>query len=242
MSSVLITGANRGLGLEFTRQYLKDGWEVHAFCRRPDKAAELGAMVADSRGNIHLRQMDIGNKEQIEAAAKELKNLPIDLLINNAGIADGYGRGVYEMKEDPDIQNYDFAFWEEMMRINTLAPAKIIGAFLENIRAGGQKKIASLSSGLGSITNLAWAGKYGYCASKAGLNMVSKGLAEWLKSENIIVKNSIYLLHPSPDGLKMLVQNELLLISTQFRKLSRLNLKKLKVCLSSNPMIKKNIL
>ena len=187
MSSVLITGANRGLGLEFTRQYLKDGWEVHAFCRQPDKAAELRAMVADSRGNIHLRQMDIGNKEQIEAAAKELKNLPIDLLINNAGIADGYGRGVYEMKEDPDIQNYDFAFWEEMMRINTLAPAKIIGAFLENIRAGGQKKIASLSSGLGSITNLAWAGKYGYCASKAGLNMVSKGLAEWLKPENIMV-------------------------------------------------------
>ena len=187
MSSVLITGANRGLGLEFTRQYLKDGWEVHAFCRQPDKAAELGAMVADNRGNIHLREMDIGNKEQIEAAAKELKNLPIDLLINNAGIADGYGRGVYEMKEDPDIQNYDFAFWEEMMRINTLAPAKIIGAFLENIRAGGQKKIASLSSGLGSITNLAWAGKYGYCASKAGLNMVSKGLAEWLKPENIMV-------------------------------------------------------
>ena len=187
MSSVLITGANRGLGLEFTRQYLKDGWEVHAFCRQPDKAAELRAMVADSRGNIHLREMDIGNKEQIEAAAKELKNLPIDLLINNAGIADGYGRGVYEMKEDPDIQNYDFVFWEEMMRINTLAPAKIIGAFLENIRAGGQKKIASLSSGLGSITNLAWAGKYGYCASKAGLNMVSKGLAEWLKPENIMV-------------------------------------------------------
>mgnify|MGYP001318370003 FL=1 len=187
MSSVIITGANRGLGLEFTRQYLKDGWEVHAFCRQPDKAAELGEMVADSRGNIHLRQMDIGNKEQIEAAAKELKNLPIDLLINNAGIADGYGRGVYELKEDPDIQNYDFAFWEEMMRINTLAPAKIIGAFLENIRAGGQKKIASLSSGLGSITNLAWAGKYGYCASKAGLNMVSKGLAEWLKPENIMV-------------------------------------------------------
>ena len=187
MPSVLITGANRGLGLEFTRQYLKDGWEVHAFCRQPDKAAELGAMVAESRGNIQLREMDIGNKEQIEAAAKELKGLPIDLLINNAGIADGYGRGVYEMKEDPDIQNYDFAFWEEMMRINTLAPAKIIGAFLENIRAGGQKKIASLSSGLGSITNLAWAGKYGYCASKAGLNMVSKGLAEWLKPENIMV-------------------------------------------------------
>ena len=61
MSSVLITGANRGLGLEFTRQYLKDGWEVYAFCRQPEKAAELSAMVADSRGHIHLREMDIGN-------------------------------------------------------------------------------------------------------------------------------------------------------------------------------------
>ena len=122
-----------------------------------------------------------------ERTAAELAGQPIDLLINNAGIADGYGHGVYELKDDPDIRNYDFSFWNEMMRINTLAPAKIIGAFLENIRAGGQKKIASLSSGLGSITNLAWAGKYGYCASKAGLNMVSKGLAEWLKPENIMV-------------------------------------------------------
>ena len=88
MSSVLITGANRGLGLEFARQYLNDGWEVHAFCRQPDKAAELGEIVTHKNGKLHLRQMDIDNENEIEAAANELKNQPLDLLINNAGIAD----------------------------------------------------------------------------------------------------------------------------------------------------------
>ena len=131
--------------------------------------------------------MDIGDEKQITTVAADLEGHPLDLLINNAGIADGYGHGVYELKDDPDIRNYDFDFWEEMLKINTLAPAKVIGALLENIKAGEQKKIASLSSGLGSITNLAWAGKYGYCSSKAGLNIVCKGLAEWLKLESVIV-------------------------------------------------------
>lgn len=187
MPSVLITGANRGLGLEFTRQYLNDNWEVHACCRQPEKATELLVTATDYPGNLCLRGMDVGDEAQISAVASDLKGHPLDLLINNAGIADGYGHGVYEMKDDPDIRKYDFAFWEEMMRINTVAPAKVIGALLENIKAGNQKKIASLSSGVASITNLAWAGKYGYCSSKAGLNMVSRGLAEWLKSENVIV-------------------------------------------------------
>ena len=187
MPSVLITGSNRGLGLEFARQYLTDGWEVHACCRQPEKATELSASGTDYPGNLHLRGMDIGDEKQIATVAADLKGHPLDLLINNAGIADGYGHGVYELKDDPDIRNYNFVFWEEMMRINTLAPAKVIGALLENIKAGEQKKIASLSSGVGSITNLSWAGKYGYCSSKAGLNMVSRGLAEWLKLEGVIV-------------------------------------------------------
>ena len=187
MPSVLITGTNRGIGLEFTRQYLLDGWEVHACCRVPHKATKLAATGAECSGTLHLHTMDIDEQDQVERTAAELAGQPIDLLINNAGIADGYGHGVYELKDDPDIRNYDFSFWNEMMRINTIAPARVIGAFVENIKMSSQKKIANLSSGVGSITNLAWAGKYGYCSSKAGLNMVTRGLAEWLKSENVIV-------------------------------------------------------
>lgn len=187
MPSLLITGANRGLGLEFTRQYLADGWTVHACCRNPGSADQLIAAGAVGAGWLHLHRLDIGEPEQIAAVASDLDGQLLDMLINNAGIADGYGHGVYEKKDDPDIRNYDFDYWEEMMRINTIAPARVIGAFLDNIKAGEHKKIASLTSGLGSITNLAWAGKYGYCTSKAGLNMLSKGMAEWLRDDGIIV-------------------------------------------------------
>ena len=80
MSSVLITGANRGLGLEFTRQYLNDGWEVHAFCRQPDKAAELGEIVTHKNGKLHLRQMDIDNENEIK---KDLMIASPDRVGNN---------------------------------------------------------------------------------------------------------------------------------------------------------------
>lgn len=187
MPTILITGANRGIGLEFCRQYLADGWEVHACCRNPGGADELMSSGAGASGELHLHKMDVGEPEQIEAIATVLKGQPLDVLLNNAGIADGYGHGVYESKDDPDIRNYDFDFWEEMLRINTIAPARVTGAFLENIKLGDQKKIINISSGVGSITNIAWAGKYGYCSSKAGLNMATKGMSEWLKPEDIII-------------------------------------------------------
>jgi len=187
MPVTLITGANRGLGLEFCRQYLRDGWEVHACCRNPGQANDLIAAGAGGSGQLHIHGMNIGDPDQIEAVAKDLEGRPLDVLLNNAGIADGYGHGVYEGKSDPDIRNYDFDFWEELLRINTIAPARVIASFLDHVKAGAQKKIINISSGLGSITNNAWAGKYGYCSSKAGLNMATKGLSEWLKPEGIII-------------------------------------------------------
>ena len=187
MRSILVTGANRGLGLEFCRQYLAEGWVVYACCRMPAKAADLLAAGTSGTGYLHIHRMDIGELDQIEAVSQILEGQPIDVLLNNAGIADGYGHGVYEGKDDPDIRNYNFEFWEEMLRINTIAPARVTGAFLENVKAGRQKKIINISSGVGSITNIEWAGKYGYCSSKAALNMVTRGMSEWLKPHGITI-------------------------------------------------------
>lgn len=186
MPSALITGTNRGIGLEFVQQYLADDWEIYACCRNPAQATEL-VRIGEKKGLLHLHKLDVRNGDEIDTLSSILADVPIDLLINNAGIADGYGQGIYEQKIDPDIRNYDFEFWKEMMLVNTIAPARVVSAFFQNIVLGKRKIVANLSSGLGSISNLQWPGKYGYCSSKAGLNMVSKGLAEWLKPNNIIV-------------------------------------------------------
>ena len=187
MPSILITGANRGLGLEFCRQYLAEGWLVHACCRKPANANDLIAAGAIGTGQLHIHVMDVGEPEQVEAVAHVLDGRPLDVLLNNAGIADGYGHGAYEKKDDPDIRNYDFDLWAELLRINTIAPTRVAGAFLDNIKVGDQKKIVNISSGLGSITNLSGAGKYGYCSSKAALNMATRGLSEWLKPQGVII-------------------------------------------------------
>ena len=99
MPSILITGANRGLGLEFCRQYLAEGWLVHACCRTPATAHDLIAAGATGTGQLHMHVMDVGEPEQIEAVAHALDGQPLDVLLNNAGIADGYGHGAYEKKK-----------------------------------------------------------------------------------------------------------------------------------------------
>ena len=86
MPTVLVTGANRGLGLEFTRQYAADGWQVFAGCRAPDDAKELQKLAADSAGRIHVIPIDVTDTGSVRAAARALAGQPIDLLLNNAGV------------------------------------------------------------------------------------------------------------------------------------------------------------
>lgn len=173
MSTVLVTGANRGLGLEFARQYSEAGWVVHACCR--SASPELEA-VAAAHPDTQIHSLDVADHSAVEALAAELAGQAVDVLINNAGIygavsfADG---GV----EHQAFGNTDYADWERVLRVNLLGPMKMIESFIDNVAASEQKKIVSLSSMLGSMGLNDIGGMYAYRTSKAALNMLMHSLA-----------------------------------------------------------------
>ena len=164
MPSVFITGANRGLGLEFVRQYAADGWRVFAVCRDPSHAAELAAL----KGDIRVEALDVGDFEAIENLARKFPNEPIDVLINNAGI---YGAGPQNLK------SLDSETWIETLRINCMAPIYISRALVENVAKSAQKIMVAITSKMGSIDNNTSGGAYIYRSSKAALNAAVKSLA-----------------------------------------------------------------
>ncbi|MBM3511647.1 MAG: SDR family oxidoreductase [Alphaproteobacteria bacterium] len=181
MPSVFITGANRGLGLEFARQYAEAGWQVLAACRAPAAAKALAAIADRSAGRVTLHPLEVSRFEQIDTLASALRGQPIDVLINNAGIGwpprppnDGFGRTDYEE-------------WTTVMRVNVLAPMKLCEALVENVAASQHKVVAMISSRLGSIELAASTGNdHVYRSSKAALNMVTKMLAGYLDGRAIV--------------------------------------------------------
>ena len=179
MPSVLITGANRGLGLEFTRQYAADGWRVFAACRDPAGARDLAAV----EGDVSAETLDVDDGPQVAALANKLSGQPIDVLINNAGI---YG------PKDVTRDTVDYDAWGQVFRTNTMSPLAMSAAFAANVAQGGQKKIITLSSIMGSIAENDSSGDFIYRSSKAAVNAVMKSLAGDLKSERITVA----VLHP----------------------------------------------
>ena len=162
MPTVLITGAGRGLGLEFAKQYADDGWTVHAACRDPEAAALRG--LGDG---VRLARLDVTSAEQVAELADDLRGEAIDLLLNNAGI---YGPRTYPLAQ------IDYAAWAEVLRVNTLAPLRVAAAFAEHVAASGQKRMAFVSSRMGSIEQNSGGG-YIYRSSKAALNAAVKSLA-----------------------------------------------------------------
>lgn len=179
MPSVLITGANRGLGLEFTRQYAADGWRVFAACRDPAGARDLAAV----EGDVSAETLDVDDGPQVAALANKLSGQPIDVLINNAGI---YG------PKDVTRDTVVYDAWGQVFRTNTMSPLAVSAAFAANVAQGGQKKIITLSSIMGSIAENDSSGDFIYRSSKAAVNAVMKSLAGDLKSEGITVA----VLHP----------------------------------------------
>jgi NAD(P)-dependent dehydrogenase (short-subunit alcohol dehydrogenase family) len=168
MPSALITGANRGLGLEFARQYLADGWQVFATCRDPASASALRPLAENSEGKLRILAMDITDPVSIHAAATEIDGEAIDLLLNNAGIIG---------PREQTIGNMDYNAWAKVLAVNTMGPMRISEAFVEHVARSDCKLIVTLTSGMGSITDNTSGGSIVYRSSKAAVNMVTRSLA-----------------------------------------------------------------
>jgi len=173
MPTVLITGAGRGLGFEFAKQYAADGWKVIATVREPAAGAKLSAL--GKTVEVHLA--DVTDRAAIARLAKDLRGAAIDVLICNAGI--------YGPKGQPFGQT-DYAAWEQVMRVNVMAPMAVVEALVDNVAASAQKRIVMMSSGLGSIARND-GGDPIYRSSKTALNQVMRTLSAELKDRGITV-------------------------------------------------------
>ncbi|MCB9947683.1 MAG: SDR family oxidoreductase [Rhodospirillaceae bacterium] len=179
MPSVLITGSGRGIGVELARQYAAADWTVYATLRNTDRAAALLAI----QGDVKVLELDVADPESITTLAGRMAGTPIDLLINNAGIYGPRGLG---------LGGLSYGDWEQVLAVNTLGPVRMVEAFLEHLRAGEQKKIAAITSKMGSIAENTSGANYIYRSSKAALNATMKSVALDLKGEGF----SVAIIHP----------------------------------------------
>lgn len=175
--SILITGCNRGLGLQMVKQSVKNGWRVYACCRDPAKANELIKVASLTPGQVSVHVLDIADTAQIQALAYELRNSSIDWLINNAGV---YGSMNNQLGQTDELD------WLKTFQINCIGPMKMIESFVGNLESGSEKKIATLTSKMASMEDNTSGGSYIYRSSKAALNAVIKSTSIDLKEKNII--------------------------------------------------------
>lgn len=155
---VLVTGANRGLGLEFVTQLQGMGYEVIGTARSPEKATELKATGA------RVEQLDVADQASVAALANRLSDVSIDILINNAGMLN---------RTDSTLDTLDFEVMERSFQVNSLGPLRVTQALLPNLKTGEKKTIVSITSRLGSI-ELSTGGLYSYRTSKTALNQINK--------------------------------------------------------------------
>jgi NAD(P)-dependent dehydrogenase (short-subunit alcohol dehydrogenase family) len=176
--TVLVTGANRGIGLELTRNYAERGWRVYATARNPGKADALNAIAAES-DNVTVEQMDLLDLDGIDALAARLADVPIDVLLNNAA-----------MLGEPNDQNLgdlDYDLMKRVFNVNVVGTMKMVEAFIPNVEKSDQKKIVAITSTQGSISMLRGPGLVFYNMSKTALNMVMKSNSRALKKQGITV-------------------------------------------------------
>ncbi len=182
-SSVLITGSNRGLGLEWARQYAQEGWRVFATCRYPHDALDLHKLV-QKYPKVTLHRLDVTRIEDIRSVQWELENQTIDVLVSNAGI--------YLDKRQSGIGSFRFDDWLRTFEVNTLGGLRVIEALIGNVAKSSRRLIVAISSHMGSIADIQEAGHYYYRSSKAALNAAMVGLTMELKPKGI----GVLILHP----------------------------------------------
>jgi NAD(P)-dependent dehydrogenase (short-subunit alcohol dehydrogenase family) len=169
MGTVLITGAARGHGLDFTKQYAAKGWKVHACARNP-------AGMKDIDGDIHHHRLEVTDYDAVKALANKLSGEAIDVLICNAGVS---------RTAAATLGSLDAAAWRETFEVNALAPLMMAEAFIDHVARSTERKLIAISSRLGSITHCN-SGRYAYRASKTALNMEWKGLSVDTASKGLI--------------------------------------------------------
>ncbi|HUJ61924.1 MAG TPA: SDR family oxidoreductase [Kofleriaceae bacterium] len=170
----LVTGANRGIGLELVRQLRARGDTVDAACRRPEDAAELRALAGPE---LRVHRCDVSDDASVRAFAAELGDAAIDLVVNNAGISGG---------SHQSLRDLDFADAVRTYQVDALGPLRVAIALLPHVRRGTGKKLVAITSGLGSIADNRSGGFYGYRMAKAALNMMAKNLAVELRGDGIV--------------------------------------------------------
>jgi NAD(P)-dependent dehydrogenase (short-subunit alcohol dehydrogenase family) len=177
MPTALVTGANRGLGLEYARQLAAAGWRVLACARRAD-APELAAVVAAAAGRVEALALDVTDAAAVDALAARLRGTPIDLLLNNAGTTGPSGTpGATAYQR---LDRMDYGIWRDILEVNLLGAFRVATAFRGHVAASGRRLIVNLSSDLGSVANNRTGQMHAYRSSKAALNMITKGMAvEW---------------------------------------------------------------
>ena len=217
---VLITGANRGIGLALTQLYLKTGWQVYACCRDISQADDLTHLQTLFDG-LSLIELDVTDYAAVSALAHSMAHQPLDLLINNAGV---YG------PKGTVFGHTDVQAWREVLEVNTLAPLKLAEAFYPHIKHGTPGVIACLSSKVGSMSENTRGGGYIYRSSKAALNSVVKSLSNDLEPDGIIAialhpgwvqtemggPQALIDTHTAAKGLKQVIDNLTLLDSGLF--------------------------
>ena len=176
MPTILITGASRGLGLEFTRQYLAEGWEVIAACRNPGTAKGLRQLEGNSKAALTVVEADVADTASVKRAAARVQARSIDVLINGAGLFGGSAQ---------NLGSLDYDDWRRVLEVNLMGPARMCEAFLDRLERSDRRLVITITSGMGSLADNTSGDSILYRTSKAAVNMLMRTVAIDLNARGI---------------------------------------------------------